>query len=173
MGHIRSEQTAGSGRKADAVALRDKLTGELIGLARATDGNEHLINDSATAVIVEGLLATAPNGNMDDARLQELLARVEAEKRNMVPDCFACVSPCGKNNAYDMENMWTAEERIRVLKTRILLAIREMAALACRDESVNRFFYRALTAIGIDAWEAEDLMVIVEEAEAMKGKYIG
>ena len=36
------------------------MTGALIGLARATDGNEHLISQASTAVIVEGLSATLP-----------------------------------------------------------------------------------------------------------------
>ena len=33
--------------------LRARLTGALIGLARATDGNEHLINPSATAAVLD------------------------------------------------------------------------------------------------------------------------
>ena len=35
------------GKKADTAALQDKLTGSLIGLARATDENNHIVSDSA------------------------------------------------------------------------------------------------------------------------------
>ena len=59
------EQTAGCkacvgnvgvcSKKADTAELQDKLTGALIGLARATEGNQHVVSDSTAAVIVEGL----------------------------------------------------------------------------------------------------------------------
>ena len=58
------------GKKADTAEIQDQLTGALIGLARATDGNEHLISQSSTAVIVEGLFATLTNVNFDDQSLQ-------------------------------------------------------------------------------------------------------
>ena len=73
------EQTAGCkacagnvgvcGKKADTAELQDKLTGALIGLARATEGNEHVVSDSTAAVIVEGLFAIG----MDDWGMEELL----------------------------------------------------------------------------------------------------
>ena len=54
------EQTAGCkgctghagvcGKKADISDLQDKLTGSLIGLARSTEGNDHLVGDSTAAV---------------------------------------------------------------------------------------------------------------------------
>ena len=174
------EQTAGCkacagntgvcGKKADTAQLQDKLTGALIGLARATDGNEHLISPSSTAVIVESLFATLSNVNFDNAALTGLLKRVEEEKRKMVPDCFSCAAPCGKNNDFDMDRLWNAEEDIRSLKSLILFGIRGMAAyayhaavLGYRDETVNAFFYKALIAIGIEDFSLEDLLPIVLE----------
>lgn len=155
----------------DCEALQDKLTGALIGLARATDGNEHLISESSTAVIVESLFATLTNVNFDDRALESLLERVEKEKRKMVPDCFTCASPCGKNNDYDMENLWNADEAIRSLKSLLLFGIRGVAAyahhaavLGCHDDAVDRFFYKALIAIGMDDWDVDSLMPIVLEA---------
>ena len=158
------------GKKADTAQIQDQLTGALIGLARATDGNEHLISESSTAVVVEGLFATLTNVNFDNAALEKLLDRVEAEKRKMVPDCFACASPCSKNNEYNMENLWNADEDIRSLKSLILFGIRGVAAyayhaavLGYHDEAVNRFFYKALIAIGMDDWGMEELLPIVLE----------
>ena len=158
------------GKKADTARIQDKLTGSLIGLARATDGNEHLISESSTAVIVESLFATLTNVNFDDAALGRLLERVEQEKRKMVPDCFTCASPCGKNNDYNMEDLWNAAEDIRSLKSLILFGIRGVAAyayhaavLGYHDEAVDRFFYKALTAIGMDDYEVDGLLPIVLE----------
>ena len=158
------------GKNGDTAELQDKLTGALIGLARATDGNEHLIRESATAVIIESLFATLTNVNFDNAALEKLLERVGEEKRKMVPDCFACAAPCGRNNEYDMQDLWNADEDIRSLKSLILFGIRGMAAyayhaavLGCHEQEVDRFFYKALIAIGMDDFGMEELLPIVME----------
>ena len=158
------------GKKADTAQLQDKLTGALIGLARSTDGNAHLINRSSTDVIIDGLFATLTNVNFDNAAFETLLARVEDEKRKMVPGCFACASPCGKNRDYDMNRLWNADEDIRSLKSLILFGIRGMAAyayhagvLGYHDENVDRFFYKALIAIGMEEFGMEELLPIVME----------
>ena len=158
------------GKKEDTAQLQDRLTGALIGLARATDGNEHLISKGSTEVIVESLFATLTNVNFDNAALEKLLERVEEEKRKMVPDCFVCASPCGKNNDYDMDNLWNADEDIRSLKSLILFGIRGMAAyayhaavLGYHDDTVDRFLYKALIAIGMEDFGMEELLPIVLE----------
>ena len=158
------------GKNGDTAELQDKLPGALIGLARATDGNEHLIRESATAVIIESLFATLTNVNFDNAALEKLLERVGEEKRKMVPDCFACAAPCGRNNDYDMQDLWNADEDIRSLKSLILFGIRGMAAyayhaavLGCHEQEVDRFFYKALIAIGMDDFGMEELLPIVME----------
>ena len=76
------------------------MTGALIGLARATDGNDHMVSDSTAAVIVEGLFATLTNVNFDNDALLAILDRVDAEKRKLVPECYNCASSCGRNNDY-------------------------------------------------------------------------
>ena len=68
------------GKKADTAQLQDKLTGALIGLARATDGNEHMVRASTAAVVVEGLFATLTNVNFDNDALLAILEKVDAEK---------------------------------------------------------------------------------------------
>ena len=158
------------GKNTDTAELQDKLTGALIGLARATEGNEHLISTSSTAVIVESLFATLTNVNFDNVALEKLMGRVEEEKRKMVPDCFTCASPCGRNNDYEMGKLWNADEDIRSLKSLILFGIRGMAAyayhaavLGYHDEAVDRFFYKALIAVGMDEFGMEELLPIVME----------
>ena len=75
------------GKKADTAEIQDKLTGSLIGLARATEGNEHMVSDSTAAVIVEGLFATLTNVNFDNNALLAILEKVELEKQKLVPEC--------------------------------------------------------------------------------------
>ena len=174
------EQTAGCkacagnagvcGKKNDTALLQDQLTGALIGLARATDGNEHLISANSTAVIVEGLFATLTNVNFDNAALEALIERVKQEKEKMVPNCFLCASPCGRTNDYNMEKLWNADEDIRSLKSLILFGIRGVAAyayhaavLGYHDLDVDNFLYKALIAIGMEDFGMEQLLPIVLE----------
>ena len=70
------EQTAGCkgctgamgvcGKKYDTAELQDKLTGALIGLARATEGNEELVNKTIDKLVIESLFTTVTNGNFNN-----------------------------------------------------------------------------------------------------------
>lgn len=128
--------------------INQKLIGELIGLARATEGNEHLINSSSTAAIVVCLSA---NADISEEMLHELLDRVDAEKRRMVPDCYLCASPCGKNNAFDVNRLQSASTEFRNAKLTILHGICELARSGGphnREEEL--LLYHALILIGIE-----------------------
>lgn len=161
----------------DTSNLQDRLTGSLIGIARAADGNEHLISNSTTALVVEALFATSANVHSNNDDFHELLNRASEEKRKMVPDCFLCANPCGRTSNYDMNLLWNAQEDIRNLKCLILFGIRGMAAYVYRaallghhDEDVERFFYKALAVIGMDDWGTEDLLPVVMELGKMNLK---
>lgn len=167
--HFRFEE-GGKSKQLQIARLQDKLTGALIGLARATDGNEHLISQSSTNVIVEGLAATMPYITSDDIMLDKLIQCVEEEKRKMVPNCFLCESPCGRTDDYDMNNLWNAAEDIRSLKSLILFGIRNMACYVqqgYQDDVIQEFFYKALIVIGMDDWNAEELQPVVMELGKM------
>lgn len=146
--------------------LRDRVIGALIGLARATDGNEHLISASATAAVLEGLAATKTGADADNGTLEALLGRVEEEKRKMVPDCFLCANPCGRTSDYDLRLLEKADEEIRMLKNRILTGIQCIAAAvpANNDHSI---FCKALVVIGMDDYTAEELIPVVAEVEEL------
>ena len=87
------EQTAGCkactgkvgvcGKKADTAELQDRLTGALIGLARATDGNEHMLSASTADVVVEGLFATLTNVNFDNDALLAIGDRTSANAKQL------------------------------------------------------------------------------------------
>ena len=73
------EQTAGCkgctgaagvcGKKADVAGLQDKLTGALIGLARATDGNTQP-TDNTYKLLIKGLFTTITNVNFNESTIQ-------------------------------------------------------------------------------------------------------
>ncbi len=156
------------GKSAETANLQDELTGALIGLARAADGSPS-VNEGTWSLIIEALFTTLTNVNFDAAAIRDVTARVRAEKSRLVPDCASCMSPCGHNNDYDVSRLWTADEDIRSLKSLILFGIRGMAAYAYHamvlgytDGEVNRFFAKALFAIGED-WGMDDLLPLVLE----------
>ena len=174
------EQTAGCtgctgnagvcGKSANTARLQDELTGALIGLARATEGNEQLVTEEMNQLVLEGLFTTITNVNFNDETLKLLIDKIEDTKKKLVPNCFTCSDSCGRNNNFDMSTLWTTDEDIRSLKSLILFGIRGMAAYAYHasvlgytDETISKFFYKALFAIGTKDWGMDELLPIVLE----------
>ena len=172
------EQTAGCkactgsagvcGKKADTAQLQDELTGALIGLARAIEGNEDLVNESTYRLIIEGLFTTITNVSFDNVTIKRLIEYVKLEKTRLVPQCGGCGAPCGRNDNYDMQKLWSADEDIRSLKSLILFGIRGMAAYAYHamvlgysDNDVNNFFVKALFTVGMDDFGMNELLPVV------------
>ena len=174
------EQTAGCtgctgnsgvcGKSANTARLQDELTGALIGLARAAEGNEHLVTEEMNQLVLEGLFTTITNVSFNDETLKLLINKIEDTKKKLVPNCFTCSGSCGKNNNFDMNTLWTTDEDVRSLKSLILFGIRGMAAYAYHasvlgytDETISKFFYKALFAIGTKDWGMDELLPIVLE----------
>lgn len=162
------------GKKADTALLQDQLTGALIGLARATEGNEDKMSASTDRIILEGLFTTVTNVSFDNEAITAMIHRVEEEKKKLVPLCGECAASCGRNDNYDLNALWTSDEDIRSLKSLILFGIRGMAAYAYHaavlgytSPEVNRFFLKALFAIGMDDWGMNELLPIVMEVGAV------
>ena len=174
------EQTAGCtgctgntgvcGKSANTARLQDELTGALIGLARAVGGNEHLVTEEMNQLVLEGLFTTITNVNFNDETLKLFINKIEDTKKKLVPNCFTCSGSCGRNNNFDMNTLWTTDEDIRSLKSLILFGIRGMAAYAYHasvlgytDETISKFFYKALFAVGMKDWGMDELLPIVLE----------
>ena len=170
------EQTAGCtgctgkagvcGKSADLAQLQDELTGALVGLARMIKGQADP-GETVWQLIKEGLFATVTNVNFDEVFIRGLIERVHSEKNRLVSGCG---NACGRNDDYDMNQLWGAEEDIRSLKSLLLFGIRGMAAYAYHaevlgytDQTVDWFFAKALCAIGED-WGMEELLPVVMEA---------
>ncbi len=169
------EQTAGCtgctgragvcGKKEDTAKLQDRLTGELIGLARAADGNAP--SSTTHRAMIEGLFTTVTNVNFDNDAIMRQIEAVKEEKAKLIAACGGCSSRCSRNDNYNMEQLWNEDEDIRSLKSLILFGLRGMAAYAYHalmlgysDDEVNAFFYEGLFAVGED-WGMEELLPIV------------
>ena len=160
------EQTAGGkvcatkgvcGKAAPTSNLQDELTGAMVGLSRAVYG-QHL-SDEVTQLLLEGLFTTVTNVSFDDAAIQKQIEKTRRLKTTLdvsVPE-------------YNMAHLWNAHEDIRSLKSLILFGIRGMAAyayhawvLGYKNDTVNRFFVKALVAIGGES-DADKLLALVME----------
>ncbi|MBR6521793.1 MAG: hydroxylamine reductase [Oscillospiraceae bacterium] len=171
------EQTAGCkgctgsagvcGKTAETAALQDKLTGALIGLARAAVGNEEMLTAELHDLVTEALFSTLTNVNFDNESLQKLIDRVHAEHDRLAPQCGECGS-CARTADYDMNGLWTADEDLRSLRSLILFGIRGVAAYAYhaavlgrRDEKVQNFLLEALYTVGAEDYGMDDLLPTV------------
>jgi hydroxylamine reductase len=168
------EQTAGCtgctgnrgvcGKTAQTAQLQDELTGALIGLARATVGDT-LATEETWNVMITGLFATLTNVSFDDAAIREQIAAVHRAKDALVPQCQSCGAPCGRNDDYDLRQLWEEpDEDIRSLKSLILFGLRGMAAyayhamvLGYRDAAIDTFFSEALCKVG-ETFPMEELL---------------
>ncbi len=171
------EQTAGCagcmgsrgvcGKTADVARLQDELTGALIGLARLTD--EDTMTDETWRLAIEGLFATVTNVSFDAKAVSDLTARVHDLRERAVSAHGPAANADGD---FDMSTVWDADEDIRSLKSLILFGLRGMAAYAYHalvlgytDAEVNRFFIRALRAVGSTAGTDELLATALEVGE--------
>ena len=151
---------------------RDRLTGALVGLARATFGNTHPTEDT-WRLLIRGLSAVSSGENADAVTLNMLIDEVHSEKAKLVPSCAQCASPCGRNDDYDLNKLSEADAEVRALKSRLLSALGDMASFADasgeQNEETGRFAAKALFAVGED-WDAELLLPVAAEAEQLNGK---
>jgi hydroxylamine reductase len=179
---VQCEQTAGCtgctgragvcGKSADTAKLQDKLTGALIGLARSVDGSGETPSAETDRAMLAGLFTTITNVNFNNETINEMIDRVHAQRDSLVPGCAVCSDPCARGEDYDMQQVWTANEDIRSLKSLILFGLRGMSAYAWHamalgytDRAVNDFFYRALTAISCEDTMDALLPVVMETGE--------
>ncbi len=158
------------GKQAPTAGFQDELTGALIGLARAVDGNGP--TEKTNKLVIDGLFTTVTNVSFNDETLQILIDEINKEKEALNPQCDDCGDPCPRNDNYDMNELWNADEDIRSLKSLILFGLRGMAAyahhamaLGFTDDTVNNFFYDGLFAIGEDLGADELLPLVLKVGE--------
>lgn len=174
------EQTAGGkvcsgksgvcGKSSNTARLQDELTGALIGLARAVDGN--VPTESTHRAMIEGLFISVTNVSFDDEAIIRHTEIVRQEKEKLIPRCGLCSSQCSRNDEYDMEELWNADCDIRSLKSLILFGLRGMAAyayhaliLGLSDDEINNFFYEGMFAVGSDLSMEQLLPLVLKVGE--------
>ncbi len=163
------EQTAGCsgctgsvgvcGKTSGTADLQDQLTGALITLAKCSVN--HKPDAVRSRLVLEGLFTTITNVNFNDETLKLLIRRIDRE----ISAVSSRSLPVTEH--FDMDTIWNADEDIRSLKSMILFGIRGMAAyayhaavLGYQDDSVDSFFYEALSALA-DKNTMDELLPLV------------
>jgi hydroxylamine reductase len=148
------------GKKADTANFQDELTNALIGLARAVKSAG--ATDASNELVLKGLFTTITNVNFYNDTIISLMEDVYAEKDKIDSDA----------EAYDVSEIWSANEDIRSLKSLILFGLRGMAAYAYHafvlgftNDEVFDFFYEGLCAIGEDYGMDELLPLVLKTGE--------
>ncbi len=134
-------------------ALRDELLGALVGLARASDSNPN-VTDDTYALFGESL--ALPEDCLPE-RLRVQIDAVRAEKRRISPDCAVCMNPCGRTADYDLSRMGENGEEVLALKNRLLdeasRIAAELQAARLRGEARpadERFLCEIMFRVGYD-----------------------
>lgn len=100
--------------------LNEKLLSRLIGLARATEGNEELMTEETKRLLYEGIGCLFCEEQKIQSEWDVFYRELLKEKKRIVPNCFDCASPCGRTADYDMQEFWKCEEENQQLKLEIL-----------------------------------------------------
>lgn len=125
--------------------------GELLSLARLTDGNPHLITPALCRFVVSVLESPVP----------ERLSEIQAEKARLSPNCTRCAHPCGRFDPYDFDSPISEPEEILSAKQALLTALPAAAKKSPRPSDED--FLTALTAISIDGVSPKALAEIAEK----------
>ena len=140
--------------------LFDTLMGAIIGLARATEGNEDLITESTDRTMQDALAMAI---DADETALFDMLDRIRDEKRKLVPNCFDCAMPCGRTSDFDMNMLANETPALQKAKIELLALLQALAKNAPLDAQTMRIFYQALNFIGYDGATTEQIYKLAEK----------
>ena len=116
-----------------------ELIRALIGLARATEGNEELISTSTIDVLYNSL------NEIDNVFL---LNDIEIEKKKLIPLCYECTTHCGRNDAYDFNKILSSS--VSDLKLEIIDKIIKIGKSNNKDTYTYTLLFNSLFILGID-----------------------
>lgn len=135
-----------------------ELTGALIGVVRATDGNIRSIQ-RVKEILTEGLFVLSGCVEED---LEKMIEKLHDAKAKLVPGCMVCGAPCGRTDDYDMKKLAEESEEIRGIKLKVEEALKtsvrrlynEQGNAEC-DPDKLMIWCRALFAIG-ESWDVSE-----------------
>ena len=152
--------------------LWNELLGAVIGLARASEGNEAELTAETHDALLAGLSAASEDG---EAVIAACVRRIHAEKQRIIPNCYACAMPCGRTADYNMEDLRLGIGDAPALRALILAGLRS-AAPALRQAGAPSedmaTVYSGLITVGLDGLSADFLLDIAAAVGRLNQKYL-
>ena len=152
--------------------LWNELLGALIGLARASEGNEALLTAETHDALLEGLSAVPEDS---EEHLTACITRIHAEKKRIIPNCYDCAMPCGRTSDYNPDDLRLGVGASPALRALMLAGLRS-AAPALRQigtpEEDMAVVYRGLITVGLDGLSADFLLDTAAEIGHLNQKYL-
>ncbi len=146
------------GKEADIAQDQDKIIGLLISFASQIPFAE--ATEEQKKLFRESIFSTVTNVDFNKESMLEIIASINE----------AAQSAGISLDAYDMNQIWSANEDIRSLKSLLLFGIKGMAAyaehayvLGYTDEVVDEFIYRGIAALSNAEASADELLSLVLE----------
>jgi len=138
----------------------DTLMGIIVGLARATEGNEDLMTESTHRAMLGAL---SMEDDEKEEAIIEMISAVREEKRKLVPNCFDCAMPCGRTSDFDLRELSLEEESLRTAKLELLSDLRSLAKSTDISSPKIPCFYEALCFIGYNCATTEQIQRLKEK----------
>ena len=152
----------------------EKIISALIGLVGACSQNSK--TEHTDGLVIKALARPLIDSKATEESLLEMADEIHSEKNAVAPGCAGCSAPCGKTDDYDMKLIYTADEEIRNLKTRILEDLHEFALYEYNSRQTEgkskidvTVFYKALSYISYDM-EKESFSELLGELEKIKNE---
>src|SRR5659263_169678 len=95
------------GKSVSQADLQDRLTGELVALARVEEGHA---TESTWKIILEGLFTTITNVSFSDEAVELQIQKTRAEIEKLHPECAGMVDYCPDHAPLDMNILWEGNE---------------------------------------------------------------
>ena len=66
-----------------------------------------------------------------------IIEKIKIEKARFIPNHFSCAPSCGRNDNYDMNKLWKADEDVRSLKYLVMTGFSHSAVLSVADTVIE------------------------------------
>ena len=123
-----------------------QLIGALIGIAWAAEGNSRILGADVHNAVLTGMRTVFSETEQSQKKIIACIENLRSEKRKLVPQCFECAEPCGRNNDFDISETTESETNLSCAKFTLLTELLSLEPLL-RHHQNGMLFERAMDFI--------------------------
>jgi len=141
--------------------LKQHIIGALVGLARATVGNEDLITSTTLKVIFDAFISEPS---------EEILNTITDEKRKLTPNCFYCANPCGRTSDYIVLEQFNDYQITIINNLNEIVHKYSKANQSLEDSLLYDVIFTSLYYIGENHCNVDDLYQVINQQKTFLEK---